>query len=39
MDNEKMDDILKDFVNESREHLETIEADLLAIEEDRKSVV
>jgi len=33
MDNEKMDDILKDFVNEAREHLETIEADLLAIEE------
>ena len=27
------DDILKEFVNESREHLSTIEADLLTIEE------
>ena len=27
------DDILKEFINESREHLSTIEADLLAIEE------
>ena len=27
------DDLLKEFVNESREHLATIEADLLAIEE------
>ena len=27
------DDILKDFVNESREHLSTIEADLLMIED------
>ena len=28
-----MDDLLKEFVNESREHLVTIEADLLTIEE------
>jgi two-component system, chemotaxis family, sensor kinase CheA len=28
-----MDDLLKEFVNESREHLATIEADLLTIEE------
>ena len=27
------DDLLKEFVNESREHLATIEADLLTIEE------
>ena len=27
------DDLLKEFVNESREHLATIETDLLAIEE------
>ena len=27
------DDLLKEFVNESREHLATIEADLLVIEE------
>lgn len=27
------DDLLNDFINESREHLATIEADLLTIEE------
>ena len=27
------DELLKEFINESREHLTTIEADLLAIEE------
>ncbi len=33
------DDLLNDFVNDSREHLTNIEADLLAIEENRRTVI